>query len=537
MSTFFGFNIARSGLFASQRALNVTSHNIANANTPGYTRQRLEQQASRPMILPNGKGMLGTGVDTIHIRNIRDQFLDLKFRSENQAFGEWDTRADILQNIEAIMNEPSTSGIRTVMDQFFSSLQELSTKPENLTVRALVRERGIALAKTINQMGYQLEKMQSDLDFSVSTTVGEINGYAAQIADLNKQIYNYELDGNNANDLRDQRNLLLDKLSQLINIDAFEDNQGRMHVLVSGKSLVSHYRYSELGTVPRTEKKNNSDLGGLSDVVWKDGSTFTIQGGKLKGLLDARDNAEGGTKGVPYYMEQLNLFAKTFAAHVNMAHRSGYGLDGSTGNDFFHMGENQFHDISTHFAGKSENEIQELIKSIEKGGSSSLAALGIATSLAYENLSVVKMDGKYFITPKVTATTLKISDKIDQDLNKIAASSTYAGLPGDGSNALNINLLKNNTGMFDWGKPEDFMKSLISNLGVDTQQAIRFANNQQVLLDQVEYKRQSISGVSLDEEMADMVKFQHAYNANARMITTIDEMIDVIVNRMGLVGR
>ncbi len=537
MSTFFGFNVARSGLFASQRALNVTSHNIANANTPGYTRQRLEQQASKPMLLPNGTGMLGTGVDTIHIRNIRDEFLDFKYRSENKALGEWDTRADVLQNLQAIMNEPSTSGIRTVMDQFFASLQELNTKPENLTVRALVRERGIALAKTINQMGYQMEKMQNDLDFSVSTVVGEINGYAAQIADLNKQIYNYELDGNNANDLRDQRNLLLDNLSQLINVDAFEDNQGRMHVLVSGKSLVSHYRYSELATAPRTDKNNNSDLTGLSDVVWKDGSTFTIQSGKLKGLLDARDNADGSTKGVPYYMEQLNLFAKTFAAHVNSAHREGYGIDGSTGNDFFHMGENQFHDVSSYFAGKSEKEVQDLIRDIEKGGASGLTALGISTSPAYSNLSVVKMDGKYLITPKITATTLRISDKIDLDLNAIAASSTYAGLPGDGSNALNINLLKNNGKMFDWGKPEDFMKSLISNLGVDTQQAIRFANNQHVLIDQIENRRQSVSGVSLDEEMADMVKFQHAYNANARMITTIDEMIDILINRMGLVGR
>ena len=545
--TFFGFNIARSGLFASQRALHVTGHNIANANTPGFTRQRLEIVQSNPMYLPGGQGMLGSGVDTKSISNIRDQYLDFKFRGENQAFGEWNVRTEVLGTIEAIMNEPSNSGIRTVMDEFFSSLQELSTKPENLTVRALVRERGVALAKTLNHMGSQLEKLQKDLDFQIKTIVGEINGYADQLADLNNQIFKFELGGNQANDLRDQRNLVLDKLSQQVNIESFEDSQGRMQVLVQGKQLVSHTKAHHLETKMRLEgvKLNQADVENLSDVVWADGSSFTVNGGALKGLVDMRDGLSESAKGVPYYLEQLNNFAKTFAVQVNMLHRDGHGMNGTTGVDFFEMDGKQIFDITSKvksiMTGPPVLSEFDAIKTLEKLGGNALSTeLGL-TGLDYNSISIVKFtengQQKYYVAPKITATTIKISNTIDNDLNAIAASSTFAGLPGDGSNALLMNQLKNDGNMFAWGKPEDFMKSLIANLGVDSQQAIRISGNQGILLDQIDTRRQSVSGVSLDEEMANMVRFQHSYNASARMITTIDEMIDVIVNRMGLVGR
>ncbi len=542
--SFFGFNIAKSGLFASQRMLNVTGHNIANANTPGYSRQRVEIVQSNPMILPNGQGMLGSGVDSKSITNIRDQFLDLKFRGENQAFGEWSVRTDVLETVEAIMNEPSDSGIRTVLDQFFSSLQELSTKPENLTVRALVRERGVALSKTMNHMGSQLEKLQGDLDFQIKTVVDEINGYADQIADLNKQIMKFELGGNNANDLRDQRNLVLDKLSEYVEINSFEDSQGRLQVMTQGKLLVSNGKSNHLATEMRNhgDKNNQADIENLSDVAWADGTGFTPTGGKLKGLLDVRDGVTNDIKGVPYYLEQLNQFAKTFSAQINIIHREGYGINGATGTDFFEMNGEDFFDITNKVNNLMSSGLSEAqaILQLEKQGGVDLEA-ELSMGIDYDSISVVKVieggEDKYYVTPKVTATTLKISKAIDEDLNAIAASSTYAGLPGDGGNALAINQLKDNGNMFDWGKPEDFMKSLISNLGVDTQQATRVSENQGILLGQIETRRQSLSGVSLDEEMSNMVKFQHAYNANARMITTIDEMIDVLVNRMGLVGR
>lgn len=548
-STFFGFNIARSGLFASQRALNVTSHNIANANTEGYSRQRLDLKQTTPQLLPMGQGMLGTGVETENISQIRDDFLDFKFRGENMTFGEWEVKAETLQTIEAIFNEPSDSGIRTVMDQFFSSLQELNTSPESLTVRALVRQRGIALAKNINHMAEQFRKLQSDIDFEIRTTVDEINGYAGQIRKLNELIYNAELDGSKANDLRDQRNVVLDKLSKLVNIDYFEDNQNRFHVLINGKALVSHFKKNTLIYEQRDSKLYTDDAEKLHDLKWEDGSTFEPRSGKIKGLIDMRDNVEGQDKGIPYYMERLNHFADVLVETINSIHKTGYDLDGNSGTDFFTINGMSTVEYEQYLLTKGLDNTPaiDVTSQILQINNSDLSLeenikLNKKTILQsnplYKNKTIKLLsNGKYVIVDRISAKDLTISADIETDLDKLAASISPEGVPGDGNNALKMTRVRDDVDLYEWGNPDDFIKSLISNLGVDTQEAIRMRDNQTVLLDQVETNRQSISGVSLDEEMANMVKFQHSFNANARMITAFDEMIDTIVNRLGLVGR
>lgn len=551
-STFYGFNIARSGLFASQRALNVTSHNIANANTPGYTRQRLDIVQHKPQLLPGGQGMLGTGVKTENISQIRDEFLDFKYRGENTSYGEWEAKAEALQTIEAIFNEPSDSGIRTVMDQFFSALQDLNYSPDSLTVRALVRQRGIALSKNINHMAEQFRKLQADIDFDMRTTIDEINGYSEQIRKLNEAIFNAELSGSKANDLRDQRNLLLDKLSNLVNIDYYEDNQNRFHVLINGKSLVSHFHNSKLKYTSRTNYVNPDDAPRLSDISWEDGATFVPKGGKLKGLLDVRDNIEGADKGIPYYMERLNNFADVLAETLNQVHKTGYGLDGNNGINFFTidgmstaeyenylltkgLGGTRADDVTDQVLnGTSPSNTQEQNYEIIQQNIKDI----LNNNPCYEGKSIKLLsNGRYIVVDKISASRLTISKDIDLDLDKIAASATKEGLPGDGNNALKMTQVREDVDLYEWGSPDDYIKSLISNLGVDTQEAIRMQDNQMVLINQVESSRQSVSGVSLDEEMAEMIKFQHSFNANARMITAMDEMIDIIVSRLGVVGR
>lgn len=550
-STFFGFNVARSGLFASQRALNVTSHNIANANTEGYTRQRLDIKQSSPMVLSLGKGVLGTGVETENITQLRNEFLDFKFRGENTGFGEWEAKAEALQNIEAIFNEPSDSGIRTVLDQFFSSLHELNKTPESLTARALVRQRAIALAKNINTMSAQFEKMQSDVDFEIRTTVDEINGYADQIAKLNGAIFNAELDGSKANDLRDQRNLLLDKLSNLTDIDYYEDNQNRLHVLVNGKALVANSRSSHLAYGQRTTKINATDVGSLYDIKWDDGSTFEPTGGKIKGLTDVRDNADGSDKGIPYYMEKLDEFADVLTEELNRVHKLGYDLDGESGTNIFTingMSTSEYEDYLVN-RGLEGGPGMDVTTDVLAGTSSSLTdeennniikenIKTILSDSAYKEKSVKLLsNGNYVVVDRISASELTIASDIEDDHNKIAASSTQEGVPGDGNNALRMSEVRHDVSLYEWGSPDDFVKSLISNLGVDTQEAIRMQDNKTVLLDQVNINRQSISGVSLDEEMANMIQFQHSFNANSRMITAMDEMIETIISRMGVVGR
>lgn len=553
-STFSGFNIATSGLFVSQRAMSVTAHNIANANTEGYSRQRLDMTASRPQLLPGAQGTLGTGVDSNAVNQIRDEFLDFKLRGETSLSGEWAQKEDVLSTIEAVLNEPSDSGISMVVDQFYSALQELNKNPESLTTRALVRQRGIAFAKTMNQMATSLQKMQSDLDFELQSVTSEINGYAKQIAALNRTIYAQEIDGAKANDIRDQRNTLLDKMSELTSINYFEDDMGRFFVTVAGNPIVAHYDYDQLKLTERADadKLHPDDAFKLNDLSWESGSTFSGKGGKLQGLIDMRDNISGADKGIPYYIDKLNEFTDTLASELNRIHSGGYGLKGTTGTDFFTVNSQTTaeYEQSLKTTGLNGGPALDVTSDVTAGTSTAfteeenqviiLKNIGkiLDNNPSYANKSIKYISsGQYILTDRIRATEISISSDIDNDLSSIAASQTLAGLPGDGANALNMASSRSNVNLYKWGSPDDFVKSLVSNLAVDTQEAIRAKTNQEILIGQVENKRQSVMGVSMDEEMSEMLKFQHAYNASARMITTIDGMLDTLINRVGLVGR
>jgi len=468
-STFSGFNSARSGLFAAQRALDITGHNLANVTTRGYTRQRLEQTASTPMRLYGGQGMLGTGVDTTAIHQLRNEFLDYKYRDEASALGFWDAKADGLSFIESIMNEPSDTGIAKVIDQLFESFQELGKNANNITTRTLVRQRAITFTNSINHMYNQLEKMAVDLNFDVNSMVSSINTYGKQIAQLNDQILRSEADGSNANDLRDKRNLLIDDLSKIVDVEVLEvvnpDNpkHKQMVIKVAGKPLVYHKEFTGLKTekVPSDFFRSFDKQIDIYEIKWADGTAFDTDNitGELKALLVMRDGEGGNEKGVPYYIKELNRFVNKFANEINEIHLKGFGLDKSTGLGFF------------------------------------------------------TVDG-------VTTGGKTINDDIFTKIN-----------------ASNIRLTRHKQSMFQEGKPEDFIKSLIGTLGVEAEEADRNALNQLTLLSEIENRRQSISGVHDDEELSNMIKFQHAYNASARMITTIDEMLDVVINKIGIVGR
>ncbi len=550
-STFSGLNISVSGLFANQKALSVTSHNIANANTAGYTRQRVDMYASSPDQLPGIYGTLGTGVDTYAVKQIRNSYLDYAYRTENTKLEEWTSREDILTNIEGIFNEPSDSGISTVMDQFFSSIQELNKNPESLTTRALVRQRAIALTTGINTVYSRLSKLQEDTNFQMKVASSEINGYAREIAKLNKIIYESELEGGKANDVRDQRNLLLDKLSGLVDINYYEDAKERFHVSISGHEIVSHYNYDELELIERDTKNNDVDVNGILDLQWKSGATFTTTSGKVKGIIEMRDGNTAENKGIPYYLEKLNEFTDTIMSEMNMIHSQGFDLDAETGINLLtmdNMSTAEYHSylLNEGLDGKEAVEITESITD----GVLDTDDYEEKMDKIHENMSKFKennpqykdksikfIDGKYYVTDRVRASNISISKDIDMDLNKIAASQSATEVPGDANNILRIADVRHNTKLFDWGSPDDFVKSLVSNLGVDNQEAMRVRQNQETMLEQVTMNKESVSGVSLDEEMSNMVKFQHSYNASARMLTTMDGILDTIINRLGLVGR
>ena len=550
-STFFGLGVAYSGLSANQMALNTVSHNIANANTPGFARQRLTMQANSPDTFPSVPGTIGKGVGMDNVQQIRDLFLDEKYRGENTKLGEYSALSSVYSTLEAIFNEPSDSGITTVMDEFFSALHELNKAPESLTTRALVRQRSIALQEAIGGLSESLEREQKNLDFEIEVVSTQINGYAKQIADLNETIYQTELNGQKANDLRDQRNLVLDKLSELVDINYYEDDMGRFYVDVTGRALVSHYDYDQLKVIERTSRDNPFDLDRLNDLEWESGSTFDTTGGKLKALIDMRDNIDGEQKGIPYYVDKLNQFADTLVTEINRVHKSGYDLNAETGTNLFtinNMTTAEFEDylLTSGFNGQAGVDVSNAVtagtagltdeEKINEKIHENITAI-LENNPAYEGKSIKFVQGKYIVVDRIQAKELTLAKDIEMDLDKIAASATAEGAPGDGGNALDLAEVRHNTGLYAWGSPDDFLKSLISNLGVDAQDAIRNEDNETVLLKQIEFNRQSIMGVSLDEEMTNMIKFQQAYNASARMINVIDEMIDLVVNRLGTVGR
>ena len=522
-STFLGFNTARSGLFAAQRALDITGHNISNVNTPGYTRQRLEQTQSNPMSVMGGQGMLGTGVDMVAVKQLRNEFLDFRYRDEVNSLAYWQTRQNGLAFVEAMFNEPSNTGINTVVDQFFSALQELSKEQnaDELTHRALVLDRAVGVTTTISHLYDQLEKMVVDLNFDVQNTVTTVNALSDQIARLNKQIYMFEIDGSSANDLRDQRNLLIDQLSEYVKVDIVEvsdanDPSGKLNLpkkmvlQINGQPIVSHDRSYHLDASTKEKSAFFEEMGvdlEVNKLQWADGSYLNPNSlqGELRALLELRDGSTATVKGLPYYISKLNEFARTFAKEMNEVAKTGYGLKG------------------------------EVLDGIGDPDGTYGAGYLMFTAFGRASEEMYDADGNiqhHLITAKNMGVSLDM-----QDLNKIPASATIELLPGDASVIMDMLALRNKSSMFAEGKPEDFMKSLVANLGVDLQEAMRNAANQQVLTEQIDNERSRYSGVSTYEELANMVRFQHAYNASARMITTMDEMLDVIINRLGLVGR
>lgn len=527
--SFFGLNIAIRGLFTAQRNLSVVNHNLNNVNTPGFSRQRAVQVAARPMALYDGTGMMGTGSDIVAIERVRDEYLDYKYWTENVSYGEWEAKREILQELEVTFNEPSDSGFVTIQNEFFDSLQELAKDPSSEAVRELVRQKGVQLAKYFNSTAEHLEKMQADVNQTIKMKVDEVNSLATQIQQLNRQIYFSELDGSNANDLRDRRTLLVDKLSKIINVQANEvvtgktpDGRDEKHfvITISGKALVDHFDVAKLSIKQRDTKLNEEDIPNLYEIGWEDGNTLTVKGGELKGYLDVRDGNEGLNdspeyKGIPYYMRKMNQFVRTFAKAFNeglidldgdgtiddgSGHVDGYTLDSATGDPpsgirfFTILGEGDKPLTSAEFT----------------------ALPGADISAKYDNL---------------TAKNFCVGYEVMNDPNAISTSSS----PGESGNIENLNSLirmRHNTHMFTEGKPEDFMKSVVATLGIDSQQAGMRTDNQNVIVKQIENRRLSDSGVSIDEEMANLVKYQHSYSAAAKVIQTMQEVYDILINRL-----
>ncbi len=465
-STFSGLEIGRRALLTSQKALEITSHNMANAGTPGYSRQVPTISATAPYTYPifnreKSAGQIGTGVDITSINRVRDQLLDDQIQRESSSLGQWAAMRDMLDQVERTLNEPSDSGIRAAVDEFWSAMQDLSTKPNDTPTRAALVQQTMTMTDQIRQSYQGLKTLRSDINDRIAAQVEEINGYAKELAELNDQIGKINIQGDQPNDLLDRRDEVLEKLSSIVNIRTTYDAQNRVTVTVGGRSLVYGNQCSSMITVRNENDPSASEIRweGLTDPAARE---VNISSGSLQGLLTVRDEK------IPQMLNNLDQYAKALITNVNSVHQKGIGLDGSTNMNFF-----------------------------EGTG----------------------------------ASDIRLAEVIEDNPQRIAASAS--GASGEGAIALEMAALKQkpilNGNTVTMGS---FFAGVIAELGIDSNTAKTKANNQALLIDHLSEKRESISGVSLDEEMTNMIQFQHGYNAAAKIISTMNELLDVIINRL-----
>jgi flagellar hook-associated protein 1 FlgK len=407
----------------------------------------------------------------------------------------------MLTEIELVLGEPSSNAFNSAFNQFYSSMESLSKAAGDPSARTNFRQAALSVCEYFNSSAKRFQQMRQDINGEVRVAVDEINSYSKQIAELNQRIRQATLAGATANDLADQRDVLIDKLSKLANIEVSTTTTGTMpdgkeiktlSISVNGSTLINGDKVRQLECYQITDGGSRN---GMYGIRWQDtGDEFAPGGGSLKSFLELRDGTGVGSeyKGIPYYQNQLDEFARTFAKAFNEGifkdgtshypgHAGGKGADGSTNIRFF---------------------------SFEHKSSADLLASGVDLNDVYSH---------------ITAGTLTLSLDVESDVNKIAAASVTGGNDNNENMQELIKLCKD-TKMFNTGTPEDFMNSIISALATDSAYAQNAADRQGRIIKTVDDWRASVSGVSSNEETSNLTRYQQAYAASGKIISVWDEI-------------
>ena len=476
--TFFGINTALRGLEAQQGAMDVTSHNIANASTPGYSRQSVDLQTTDPWydpsMQPTGAGQIGTGVTISSITRAHDDFTQQHIVYQNQAQQQQQTLSDTLNGISQIYNDPTAQGFSTLLSNYFTSWQQLANNPSDNPSRAVVAAQGAALAQGFNVAAGQLTAMQQDQNTQVGSYVQQINTITGQIAGLNQQIVEVQGTGQQPNDLEDKRDTLLLQLSQIANVQYTLQPNGAMNVaLVGAGALVQGVSSYQLATIPDSQASSQvAAQPGYSDVVFQGQSTpLQLSGGQLGAALTMRDQTIQGQ------INSLNSLANNVVTAVNAFQMAGYGSNGATGVPFF----------------------------VQSG---------------------------------TTAATMAVNPAIQSNLANIATASSVdptTGLPapGDGTVAQQISQLQENPPPGATITLQQQYEGIIGALGVAAQQAQTNVQTGQLVLQNLNAQESSVSAVSLNEESSNLIQFQNAYQAAAHVISIFNQTISDMIQQLG----
>lgn len=555
-SIFSTFNTAKSGLTVHQSGINVTSHNIANSSTVGYSRQRAKIQTSRPITLGAEAGQVGTGAQISAIERVRDSFLDYQVRVETAELGKYSTKLDYLSQVEGIFNEPSDTGISTALSDFFDAFQELSKQSTSSSTRVVVTQKTKTLCDLLNNTYSKLEKLQENSVESLKNSVKEVNSILEQLTTVNNQIRIASITGDNPNDLMDSRDNLLDELSSKFGIDvdktqfngnditatgiganlnplvnsepngevtrlsfiseikANNDGTHTISYFVNGDTekpktiTVSGLAATEVDTLKKTRilltDGNGEMLDGQGNIV-KDGGTiantiekFIPKSGEIAGAIEVQDS-------IGSYMNQLDKMAKGLALSVNAIHSGD-------------MTSNE----------KDTNKILDFFVASDGSGETNISAKNISiNALILESPSLINTkenadagegDGSRALAIAQLQSTLISISKIDSTTTRAQLCKFT-----NGSTMSLVNDVASGT------KVESYFQDVVDKLGVEAQHAKRVVSNEEDLLNSLDLNRLSVSGVSLDEEMTNLIQYQKAYSANAKTITTVSDMLDIIL--------
>ncbi|MGL6173164.1 MAG: flagellar hook-associated protein FlgK [Cellulosilyticaceae bacterium] len=541
-----------SGLVASQKGLQVTGHNISNINTPGYIRQQVLQHDSSYLNIsgPSGLKQVGQGVSITEVRQIRDELADKRLRTENSVLNFYTVKQSAVSEVESILGEPHGSSISKMLDDFWKQTQKLGTNPSGIEERLAFLQTADVLMKKANHIMQGLNTYQEGLNKEVIESVDRINTLLYAIKDYNDVIVSKEINGDIAHDLRDQRNLLLDELSSYMDIDYYEERDGRVTVRAEGREVIDGQFVTEL------DLKQTKSGSAFLKPVWKNtgediyrldrevNSARENDTGRLQALLIARgdgpadattswdDIALNDSKSVsvngnafliPKIQKELSMLIQEIAKTVNGA------LDGTgMGQHTDEMGVPVFVPIASvdgtplpiqpnradfPDANTYNVAMQQYFLDIEPhlvGGNIKVNPSLLADD-GYNNLGTVTVQGNIGDNTKVTELLEKWSESRDWPPGGVGGTTDP------------------HTKKTDF---MDFYAEFVADIGREGFEATGKMKEKNTTVTNIENERQSMGGVSQDEELANMIKYQHSYNASSRMITVLDDMLDTIINRM-----
>lgn len=621
-STFSGIELGKRSIMAHTDAITTAGHNISNANTEGYSRQRVQLKEFDPLYRPDLErperpGMIGQGIDVQSVERVRDEMLDNRITESQHSESYWETRSNYYTMIEQIYNEPDDVSIRSNMDKFWQSWQELSVHPESQAARQAVVSRGDSLVDSITSKWENLMGVGNLLNSDIEATVRQVNDFANQIAAINGEIVRSRAMEDNPNDLLDRRDLLIDKLSKLANITTDRRDSDEFMVHLDGNILVQ-------GNIARNfSLETVLDNNGYDKLVWSDtGDDAYVSGGKLGALIELRDSD------IRSEIQSLNTMTMNFADLVNDVHRNAYGANNVTGLDFFTQrsfvenvngnfdrdGDGQLdHSYIFRFTGTTKLNPQEqiglegvmtlsgpdgnvkvayhptdtveavinrindangevkayldrnnnlvlkgttaqaienpdfVIRHVEDSGffltgySGILGASGEAGAYDYAQADAVNaLNGAQFAVSPVNnpAGYIQINRAIKNDVLSVAAAfrdNSGNINNGDGRAAVEIAAIRNTKVMIGHERTlDDYFADSVTNVGLKGEQAETNLNSHTAMMNDLRNLRDSISGVNIDEELADIIKFQHGYNAAAKFVTVWDSLLDTVINRLGV---